>query len=169
MPWPRRQPKPRHGTSASARDSASNAFRPSTPRWTLLEEAPVPLTPVPGVARKRRAKRLVLNRFPYAVIVREQASDTGSCAGGWRGPGRRRGDVVAPAGSRRRTARRPAGRLFCAVGVAGCSAGAQWTGTAWSGHLAETVGRLLTCRKVDGAEGLPDGIVGDTLDSGRLA
>ena len=41
----------------------------------LLEEELVPLTPVPGVAGKRGAKRLVLNRFPYAVIVREQASE----------------------------------------------------------------------------------------------
>jgi toxin ParE1/3/4 len=41
----------------------------------LLEGDIVPLTPVPGFAGKRGAKRLVLNRFPYSIIIREQATE----------------------------------------------------------------------------------------------
>jgi toxin ParE1/3/4 len=37
----------------------------------LLEQEIVPLTPVPGGAPARGVKRLMLKRFPYAVIVRE--------------------------------------------------------------------------------------------------
>ncbi len=37
----------------------------------LLEQEIVPLTSVPGIAETRGAKRLLLRRFPYAVIVRE--------------------------------------------------------------------------------------------------
>jgi L-amino acid N-acyltransferase YncA len=40
----------------------------------LLEDEIVPLTPVPGIAGKRDAKRLILKRFPYTVIVREHGS-----------------------------------------------------------------------------------------------
>lgn len=40
----------------------------------LLEEEIVPLTSLPGEAAARDVKRLMLKRFPYAVIVRE--SDT---------------------------------------------------------------------------------------------
>jgi toxin ParE1/3/4 len=37
----------------------------------LLEQEIVPLTPLTGVAGTRAVKRLMLRRFPYAVIVRE--------------------------------------------------------------------------------------------------
>ena len=37
----------------------------------LLEEEIVPLTTMPGVAGKQGAKRLILRRFPYDVVVRE--------------------------------------------------------------------------------------------------
>ena len=37
----------------------------------LLEDEIAPLTPVPGLAGKRGAKRLILKRFPYSIIVRE--------------------------------------------------------------------------------------------------
>ena len=37
----------------------------------LLEEELVPLVSVPGVAGTRGVRRLLLRRFPYAVIVRE--------------------------------------------------------------------------------------------------
>jgi hypothetical protein len=40
----------------------------------LLESGIVPLLAVPGAAGNRGAKRLLLRRFPYAVIARE--SDT---------------------------------------------------------------------------------------------
>lgn len=40
----------------------------------LLEAGIVPLVAMPGAAGKRGARRLLLRRFPYAVIVRE--SDT---------------------------------------------------------------------------------------------
>lgn len=41
----------------------------------LLEAEIVPLATVPGVAGKRGAKRLLLRRFPYAVIVRESGTE----------------------------------------------------------------------------------------------
>ena len=41
----------------------------------LLEQEIIPLTPVPGVAEDRGAKRLLLRRFPYAVIVRERETE----------------------------------------------------------------------------------------------
>jgi toxin ParE1/3/4 len=41
----------------------------------LLEEDLVPLAPVPGAAGARGVKRLLLRRFPYAVIVRADASE----------------------------------------------------------------------------------------------
>jgi hypothetical protein len=41
----------------------------------LLEAEVVPLVPVPGTAGTRGVKRLLLRRFPYAVIVRESAVD----------------------------------------------------------------------------------------------
>ena len=41
----------------------------------LLEAEIVPLAAVPGTAAKRRAKRLLLRRFPYAVIVRESGTE----------------------------------------------------------------------------------------------
>ena len=41
----------------------------------LLEEEIVPLTTVPGAAGARGVKRLLLRRFPYAVIVREGAAE----------------------------------------------------------------------------------------------
>ncbi len=37
----------------------------------LLEEEIVPLTVMPGRAGARGAKRLILRRFPYDVVVRE--------------------------------------------------------------------------------------------------
>lgn len=59
----------------------------------LLEEEMVPLTAVPGVAGTRGVKRLLLRRFPYAVIVRESAAEvvviafahTARRPGYWRG------------------------------------------------------------------------------------
>lgn len=59
----------------------------------LLEEEMVPLTAVPGVAGTRGVKRLLLRRFPYAVIVREGATEvvviafahTARRPGYWRG------------------------------------------------------------------------------------
>ena len=41
----------------------------------LLEEEIVPLVPVPGPAGTLGVKRLLLRRFPYAVIVRESAGE----------------------------------------------------------------------------------------------
>ncbi len=41
----------------------------------LLEQEFILLTPVPGAARKRGAKRLILKRFPYDVIVYEHSSE----------------------------------------------------------------------------------------------
>jgi toxin ParE1/3/4 len=37
----------------------------------LLEQEVVPLASLPGAARTGAVKRLMLRRFPYAVIVRE--------------------------------------------------------------------------------------------------
>jgi len=59
----------------------------------LLEEEIVPLVSVPGVAGTRGVKRLLLRRFPYAVIVRESAPEvvviafahTSRRPGYWRG------------------------------------------------------------------------------------
>ena len=59
----------------------------------LLEAEIVPLTAVPGAAGKRGAKRLLLRRFPYAVIVRERGTEvvviafahTSRRPGYWRG------------------------------------------------------------------------------------
>ena len=39
----------------------------------LLEEDMVPLVPVPGVSGDLGAKRLLLRRFPYSIVVRESA------------------------------------------------------------------------------------------------
>jgi len=41
----------------------------------LLEEDIVPLTPVPGAAGERGAKRLILKRFPYDIVVRELSAE----------------------------------------------------------------------------------------------
>ena len=41
----------------------------------LLEQDIVPLTSAPGVAGTRGVKRLLLRRFPYAVVVRERGSE----------------------------------------------------------------------------------------------
>jgi toxin ParE1/3/4 len=41
----------------------------------LLEEEIVPLTPVSGAAGSRGIKRLMLRRFPYAVIVYEHDTE----------------------------------------------------------------------------------------------
>ena len=59
----------------------------------LLEEDIVPLITVPGVAGTRGARRLLLRRFPYAVIVRESTAEvvviafahTARRPGYWRG------------------------------------------------------------------------------------
>ena len=59
----------------------------------LLEEELVPLVSVPGIAGTRGVKRLLLRRFPYAVIVREGAAEvivvafahTARRPGYWRG------------------------------------------------------------------------------------
>lgn len=42
----------------------------------LLEQEIVPLTTLPGAAGARGVKRLLLRRFPYAVIVREYPAET---------------------------------------------------------------------------------------------
>lgn len=65
----------------------------------LLEEEIVPLVSVQGVAGTRGVKRLLLRRFPYAVIVREGAGEivviafahTARRPGYWRG---RRGSAA---------------------------------------------------------------------------
>ena len=44
----------------------------------LLEEEIVPLTAMPGVAGRRGAKRLILKRFPYSIVVSER-SDQLNC------------------------------------------------------------------------------------------
>lgn len=41
----------------------------------LLEEDIIPLTIMPGMAGSRGAKRLLLKRFPYAIIVRESSEE----------------------------------------------------------------------------------------------
>ena len=41
----------------------------------LLEQDIVPMTSAPGVAGTRGVKRLLLRRFPYAVIVRERGTE----------------------------------------------------------------------------------------------
>lgn len=41
----------------------------------LLEEQLVPLVTVPGIAGTRGVKRLLLRRFPYAVIVLERPAE----------------------------------------------------------------------------------------------
>ena len=41
----------------------------------LLEDGVVPLAPVPGTAAQRGAKRLILKRFPYDVVLRETADE----------------------------------------------------------------------------------------------
>ncbi len=59
----------------------------------LLEEELVPLVSVSGIAGTRGAKRLLLRRFPYAVIVSERAAEvivvafahTARRPGYWRG------------------------------------------------------------------------------------
>ena len=59
----------------------------------LLEEEVLPLISVPGTAGTRGVKRLLLRRFPYAVIVRESTAEvivvafahTARRPGYWRG------------------------------------------------------------------------------------
>jgi hypothetical protein len=41
----------------------------------LLEEEIVPLTAMPGLAGKRGARRLILKRFPYDVVVSERTDE----------------------------------------------------------------------------------------------
>ena len=41
----------------------------------LLEEEIVPLVPAAGAAGKRGAKRLILQRFPYDVVVLERSTE----------------------------------------------------------------------------------------------
>ena len=41
----------------------------------LLEEEVVPLVALPGATGARGAKRLLLRRFPYALVVRESADE----------------------------------------------------------------------------------------------
>jgi len=41
----------------------------------LLEEQVVPLSPAAGVAGQRGAKRLILRRFPYDIVVRERVDE----------------------------------------------------------------------------------------------
>ena len=41
----------------------------------LLEEDLAPSVPVPGVTGTRGAKRLLLRRFPYSIVVRESGTE----------------------------------------------------------------------------------------------
>ena len=41
----------------------------------ILEQDIVPLTPAPGIAGTRGVKRLLLRRFPYAVVVVERKTE----------------------------------------------------------------------------------------------
>jgi len=41
----------------------------------LLEEQVVPLSSAAGVAGQRGAKRLILRRFPYDIVVRERVDE----------------------------------------------------------------------------------------------
>jgi hypothetical protein len=50
-------------------------FRAVDAALDLLEEEIVPLVALPGAPGERGVKRLVLRRFPYAVIVRERAEE----------------------------------------------------------------------------------------------
>ena|SRR5205809_6884636 len=43
--------------------------------FDVLEHDVAPLTAVPGAAGNRGVKRLLLRRFPYAVIVKDNPSD----------------------------------------------------------------------------------------------
>jgi hypothetical protein len=42
----------------------------------LIEENIIPLSPLPGKAGSRQAKRLVLKRFPYDIVVIERREET---------------------------------------------------------------------------------------------
>lgn len=41
----------------------------------ILEQDIVPLTPVPGASGSQGVKRLILRRFPYAVILHERNTE----------------------------------------------------------------------------------------------
>lgn len=41
----------------------------------LLEEDIIPLTSMPGLTAAQDVKRLLLRRFPYAVVVRERGNE----------------------------------------------------------------------------------------------
>lgn len=41
----------------------------------LLEEEMIPLTSIPGTAAARGVKRLLLRRFPYAVVVQVRGAE----------------------------------------------------------------------------------------------
>ena len=56
--------KERSGLGADFENALEAAF-------DLLEQEIVPLAPAPGIAGSRGVKRLLLRRFPYAVVVRE--------------------------------------------------------------------------------------------------
>lgn len=44
--------------------------------FDILEHDLAPLTNVPGIAAARGVKRLLLRRFPYAIIVRMSGTET---------------------------------------------------------------------------------------------
>jgi len=50
-------------------------FRAVDAALDLLEEEIVPLVTLPGAAGALGVKRLLLRRFPYAVVVRESAEE----------------------------------------------------------------------------------------------
>src|SRR3954454_11057984 len=50
-------------------------FRAVDAALDLLEEEIVPLVALPGAAGALGVKRLLLRRFPYAVVVRESAEE----------------------------------------------------------------------------------------------
>jgi toxin ParE1/3/4 len=44
--------------------------------FDLLEQEVVPLTNVPGIAASRGVRRLLLRRFPYAIVVQARSTET---------------------------------------------------------------------------------------------
>lgn len=65
----------------------------------LLEDDIVPLVSLPGVAGTRGVKRMLLRRFPYAVVVRQGAAEAVVIAFAHtsRRPGYWRGRLKSPA------------------------------------------------------------------------
>lgn len=71
----RKLPKPPGGMNCSVSVLALSSSRLSKQHSTLLEEDIIPPTVMPGQAGARGAKRLILKRFPYDVVVYEQEDE----------------------------------------------------------------------------------------------